>query len=208
MSVRPVSGAPWTPKYELLDGLRGLAALAVVLHHIGVADVGHFSVMVFFVISGYCITASAESCRRNGGGFRDFMLRRVKRIYPPYLLAIAYFAFTRAIRVMADPSNDFRRPVLDWVQNLTLTQWVSDLFHPVHWPAQNPKLFVAAFWSLNYEEQFYLVMGIGLLAAIRLGVPMVIPGLFLGAVGLVAGIATCTLYRSAQYRGWPAHFLP
>lgn len=182
MSVRPVSGTPWPPKYELLDGLRGLAALAVVLHHIGVADVGHLSVMVFFVISGYCITASAESCRRNGGGFRVFMYRRVKRIYPPYLLAISYFAFTRAIRVMVNPGNDFRRPVLDWVQNLTLTQWVSDLFHPVHWPTQNPKLFVAAFWSLNYEEQFYLVMGICLLAALRLGAPMVVPVLLLGAV--------------------------
>src|ERR1039458_84615 len=185
MSIRPVKSAPWTPKYELLDGLRGLAALAVVLHHIGVANAGHFSVMVFFVISGYCITASAESCRRNGVGFRDFMSRRVKRIYPPYLLAIAYFALTRTIRVMVDPSNDFRRPVLEWVQNLTLTQWVSDLFHPVHWADQNPKLFVAAFWSLNYEEQFYLVMGVGLLAAIHLGVPMVIPVLLLAAAGLV-----------------------
>jgi peptidoglycan/LPS O-acetylase OafA/YrhL len=113
------------------------------------------------------------------------MTRRIKRIYPPYLLAIAFFALTRAVRVVADPNDDFKRPVLDWVQNLTLTQWVSDLFHPVHWPVQNSKLFVAAFWSLNYEEQFYLVMGISLLAAVRLGVPIISPVLVLGGIGLV-----------------------
>jgi peptidoglycan/LPS O-acetylase OafA/YrhL len=185
MSIRLVNNAPWAPRYELLDGLRGLAALAVVLQHVGAANVGHFAVMVFFVISGYCITASAESCRRNGRGFRDFMSRRVKRIYPPYLLAITFFALTRAVRAAADHNNDFKRPVLDWVQNLTLTQWVSDLFHPVHWPVQNPTLFVPAFWSLNYEEQFYLVMGIILLAAISLRVPMIISVLFLGAIGLI-----------------------
>jgi peptidoglycan/LPS O-acetylase OafA/YrhL len=185
MSVYPVNSAPWAPRYELLDGLRGLAALAVVLQHVGAANVGHFAVMVFFVISGYCITASAESCRRNGKGFRDFMLRRVKRIYPPYLLAIAFFALTRAVRAAADPGNDFKRPILDWIQNLTLTQWVSDLFHPVHWPVQNSKLFVPAFWSLNYEEQFYLVMGITLLVAMSAGIPMVISVLFLASIGLV-----------------------
>jgi peptidoglycan/LPS O-acetylase OafA/YrhL len=185
MSIYPANDPPWAPRYELLDGLRGLAALAVVLQHIGVANVGHFAVMVFFVISGYCITASAESCRRNGGGFGDFMSRRVKRIYPPYLLAIAFFALTRAVRAAVDPNNDFQRPVLSWVQNLTLTQWVSDLFHPVPWPVQNPTLFVPAFWSLNYEEQFYLVMGISLLAAMSLRVPMIISVLFLGFIGLI-----------------------
>ena len=185
MSVCPVNSAPWAPRYELLDGLRGLAALAVVLQHIGIANVGHFAVMVFFVISGYCITASAESCRRNGSGLRDFMSRRVKRIYPPYLLAIVFFALTRAARAAADPGNGFKRPVLDWIQNLTLTQWVSDLFHPVHWPVQNAKLFVPAFWSLNYEEQFYLVMGISLVVAMSARIPMVIPVLVLGSIGLV-----------------------
>jgi hypothetical protein len=82
MTVRSATVNAWPSRYELLDGLRGLAALAVVLHHLRVFDGGHFAVMVFFVISGYCITASAESCRRNGLGFGQFMARRIKRIYP------------------------------------------------------------------------------------------------------------------------------
>lgn len=177
--------ATWPVRYELLDGIRGVAALTVVLHHLGVVHDGHFAVMVFFAISGYCITASAESCRRSGGGFRDFMLKRVRRIYPPYVLAIIFFACTRIVKSALEPHTEFNRPLIHWLQNLTLTQWVNDLFHPVQWPGQNPILFVASYWSLNYEEQFYLVLGVCLLAAIRLRVPLVLSVLGLGAVGLI-----------------------
>jgi peptidoglycan/LPS O-acetylase OafA/YrhL len=186
------SGAPvplaWPARYELLAGIRGVAALAVVLHHTGVGQavqIGHFAVMIFFVISGYCITASVESCRRSGGGFREFMLKRVRRIYPPYILAIVFFSVTRWVKSARNPSFEFKPPFLDWVQNFTLTQWVSTLFHPVQWPSQNYKVFVLAFWSLNYEEQFYLVMGLALVVAILSRVPMIISVLALSVVGLV-----------------------
>jgi peptidoglycan/LPS O-acetylase OafA/YrhL len=185
MSVRSVTVSAWPSRYELLDGLRGLAALTVVLHHLGVHGDGHFAVMVFFVISGYCITASAESCRRNGLGFGQFMARRVRRIYPPYLLAIAFYAVTRAVKTATGGPNDLQRPALDWIQNLTLTQWVSNLFHPIAWPSANPHLFVAAFWSLNYEEQFYLVMAVGLALAAVSRVPLIVPVVLLAIVGLV-----------------------
>jgi len=41
----------------MVDGWRGLAALAVVLHHVAAFrfDLGSPAVMLFFVISGYCI---------------------------------------------------------------------------------------------------------------------------------------------------------
>jgi peptidoglycan/LPS O-acetylase OafA/YrhL len=185
MSVRSVTVSAWPSRYELLDGLRGLAALTVVLHHLGVHGDGHFAVMVFFVISGYCITASAESCRRNGLGFGQFMARRVRRIYPPYLLAVAFYAVTRAAKTASGGANDLQRPALDWIQNLTLTQWVSNLFHPISWPSANPHLFVAAFWSLNYEEQFYLVMAAGLALAAARRVPLIVPVLLLAVLGLV-----------------------
>jgi peptidoglycan/LPS O-acetylase OafA/YrhL len=178
----------WPARYELLDGIRGVAALAVVLHHLGVGQtvqIGHFAVMIFFVISGYCITASVESCRRSGAGFREFMLKRLRRIYPPYILAIVFFAVTRWVKSARNPSFEFKPPFLDWVQNLTLTQWVSTLFHPTQWPAQNHKVFVAAFWSLNYEEQFYLVMGLALVVASLSRVPIIISVLTVSIVGLV-----------------------
>jgi len=179
-----MTDAIWPSRYELLDGLRGLAALTVLLHHVGVGHAGHFAVMIFFVISGYCITASAESCRRNGTGWRSFMMRRIRRIYPPYLLAMAFYAVTRALKFSLGGPNELDRPLLTWIQNLTLTQWVSDLFHPIATPANNPDLFVTAFWSLNYEEQFYLAMGAFLVIAVHARFPMIINIVVLAAMGL------------------------
>jgi peptidoglycan/LPS O-acetylase OafA/YrhL len=184
MADRSATATAWPSRYELLDGLRGIAALAVVLHHLNVVEAGHFAVLVFFVISGYCITASAESCRRNGLGFAQFMARRVRRIYPPYLLAILFYAATRGVKALTGGPNDLDRPLLDWVENLTLTQWVPNLWHPVSWPSANPHLFVAAFWSLDYEEQFYLVMAIGLALASAKRVSLLALTLLLTAVGL------------------------
>jgi peptidoglycan/LPS O-acetylase OafA/YrhL len=185
MNVRSVTVNAWPSRYELLDGLRGVAALAVVLHHLDIHGGGHFAVMVFFVISGYCITASAESCRRSGIGFGQFMARRVKRIYPPYLLALLFFSATRIVKATMGAHNDLQRPLLDWIQNLTLTQWVSNVFHPIPWPSDNPHLFVPAFWSLNYEEQFYLVIAIGLVLGTTKRIPLVASVVLLAIIGVV-----------------------
>jgi peptidoglycan/LPS O-acetylase OafA/YrhL len=175
----------WPFRFEIVDGLRGLAALAVVMHHLQIVSVGHFAVMLFFVISGYCIAASAETCRRNGVSFRTFMWRRIRRIYPPYFFAIVFYVLTRIVKIASGAHNDLARPWLDWVQNLTLTQWVSLPFHPVADAPQNPKLVVAAFWSLNYEDQFYLVMAVALLISLVRRVPMVSSVLVLAVIGLV-----------------------
>lgn len=176
-------------RYDLIDAWRGLAALAVVVHHVAHVFIGGPAVMLFFVISGYCIAASVDSCRRKGLGFGTFMMRRIRRIYPPYLLSIAFWAATRVVKIVRSGENDFARfDVMDWVQNITLTQWVSLVFHPASNPPTNSTLFVAAYWSLCYEEQFYITMGLmmlltGLLRMSVLGMTAALMG-----VGLVWNI--------------------
>jgi peptidoglycan/LPS O-acetylase OafA/YrhL len=83
----------------MIDGLRGLAALAVVMHHLRVIPVGHYAVMLFFVISGYCIAAAVTAARRSAMSFGSFMWRRLRRIYPPYFFAVAFFVLTRAAKI-------------------------------------------------------------------------------------------------------------
>lgn len=181
---------PWPDKYEMLDGFRGIAASGVVLHHLNVADIGHYCVMMFFVISGYCITASAISGTRKGMSTRQFIYNRIRRIYPPYLLAVAFFAATRMVRFYV--TGETWAPTLTmWLQNFTLTQWCTLVFHPVVEAPQNPALFVAAFWSLAYEIQFYLVMALGLLLVRYRRLPLV---QFVGAL---------TLLGMSLNFGWP-----
>ncbi len=200
--------APWPARYELLDGVRGLAALVVVLHHHGVADFGHHAVMVFFAISGYCITAATIAALASGhADFGAFMARRLRRIFPPYLFALAFFTLTRVIRDAFDRGAGPPDEPLLWLQNLTMTQWMTLLVEPGPDPANNPALFVAAFWSLNYEEQFYLVMAVLLLVCRTR--PARLP-LALAAI-TVASVAWLWLTGVDSFRGlffeyWP-HFV-
>ena len=185
-------------RYEIIDAVRGIAALVVVLHHLLVVKIGGYAVIVFFVISGYCIAAATEASRRRGSTFRSFMARRLRRIYPPYFFAVAFYVLTRVAKTATTGHNALARPWTDWLQTLTLTQWVSLPFHPVGEAPQNPKLIVAAFWSLNYEEQFYLVMALALALSISRGVRVAWVVLALGALGL--------LWNFAWPNGWITGF--
>src|SRR5437867_496366 len=90
---------PRRPRYWSLDIWRGFACLAVVVYHSCFyfqaerPDVNHeikeilnrfwAGVPAFFVISGYCIAATADSTRRRGSASQYFR-RRLRRIFPPY----------------------------------------------------------------------------------------------------------------------------
>lgn len=186
---RPRVPGLWSERYDLIDACRGLAALAVVVHHAAWIFIGGPAVMVFFVISGYCIAASADSCQRRGLGFGRFMLRRVRRIYPPYLLSIAFWAATRYVKILTGGESDFQKfTLLDWVQNLTLTQWLSLPANPLPLAAQNKTLFVAAYWSLCYEEQFYLLMGLMLVLSALIGLSIRAMALLLVPIALAWNI--------------------
>lgn len=99
-------------RLAFLDGLRGLAASYVVLHHAylevdnrldgaGLSHAaswwlawlryGHYAVALFIVLSGFClmlpVVRSPERSLR--GGTRRYLLRRARRILPPYYAALA-----------------------------------------------------------------------------------------------------------------------
>lgn len=165
----------YSERFDMIDAFRGLAALAVVVHHVvgginPLFKLGHPAVMIFFVISGYCIASAADACERKGLTFAQFMWRRLRRIYPPYLLSLGFWAATRVLKWKLGGENDLARPWTDWLQNLTLTQWLTMLRTPVSYPASNHTPFVAVYWSLNYEEQFYLVFGLMMLITAAIGV--------------------------------------
>lgn len=103
-----VPKSPALPRLRLdyLDGLRGLAALYVVLHHAyyGLTAeaslpplaahltywlyLGRSAVDIFIVLSGYCLMLPVVRAGRLRGSFADFMRRRARRILPPYYAAL------------------------------------------------------------------------------------------------------------------------
>lgn len=77
-----------------LDGLRGVAAVAVVLYHIGaqlgapLAPAAFLAVDLFFVLSGFVIAHAYEARLTSGMSFREFSWIRFKRLYPLYVAGL------------------------------------------------------------------------------------------------------------------------
>ena len=85
-----------------IDGLRAIAVLSVILFHahIEIFNIsfagGYFGVDIFFVISGYLITKLIvnELKKENSFNFKNFYLRRIRRIIPALLtVAIVSYPF-------------------------------------------------------------------------------------------------------------------
>lgn len=79
-------------KYQTLDGIRGIAALMIVLHHTGYYFSGlpfarsYLAVDLFFVLSGFVIAEAYSTRLKDGLSCFEFMRIRIIRLYPLYLL--------------------------------------------------------------------------------------------------------------------------
>ncbi len=86
------------PRYELLDGLRGVAALIVIFYHVGecfatsVRDQwinhGYLAVDFFFVLSGFVIGYAYDGRWKRGLTSGEFLLRRLIRLQPMVIIAV------------------------------------------------------------------------------------------------------------------------
>ncbi|HET6688169.1 MAG TPA: acyltransferase family protein [Rubrobacter sp.] len=154
---------PGTPDVRLpyspgLDGLRAFAVIAVLLYHADLAWIpgGFLGVEVFFVISGYLITALllAEWRQRGRIDLKTFWLRRARRLLPAlYVLLVATLAF--AVVFLPGEIAGLRGDVLaalGYVTNWYLIFGQESYFEAVGRPSLLQHL-----WSLAVEEQFYLI---------------------------------------------------
>jgi len=78
-------------RYDWIDGLRAVCALTVVLQHFRGPSfgLGYYAVIVFMVISGFCLMIPVAKTDNLAGGYLGFMGRRARRILPPYYAALA-----------------------------------------------------------------------------------------------------------------------
>lgn len=185
-----------------LDGWRGVAILMVLADHIGQnsrfkdqmwAHLGSFGVDIFFVLSGYLITARLLDERRKSLtiGLHQFYLRRAFRILP---LVVAYLLTLGLLSLFVN-LVDFRPAEI-----------AGSLFFLRNYQfAADPQgMYTAHFWSLSIEEHFYLVWPA---LVLWLGNRR---ALWLALAG-AAGCATWRLYgfthpHSASARWFPAGF--
>jgi peptidoglycan/LPS O-acetylase OafA/YrhL len=160
-----------------LDAARGLAAVAIVLHHIWLPTYGLLSTAVdlFFVLSGYLITTIILQQHERAGFLRVFYARRALRIWPIYYLALVVVVVVNALSPA--PAS-----IAAWPYYLTYTQRL---------PLPFPVGFKHT-WTLAIEEQFYIIWP---LLLFRFGRRGLLP-CALGAIALAVGT------RSAGVTPW------
>jgi peptidoglycan/LPS O-acetylase OafA/YrhL len=166
-----------------LDGIRGIAILAVFLFHSMAASFGFSTlgwvglfrdfdvsrsflalypvtygsvgVAIFFVVSGFCIHLSHQRSKEKG--WLSFAIKRLFRIYPAYLLAIFVFFFVWPWGSLSLES--FPR----------IAQLVSHVL-AIH--NLDPRTFFginASFWSIAVEIQLYAIYPLFLLFTTKIG---------------------------------------
>jgi peptidoglycan/LPS O-acetylase OafA/YrhL len=184
---------PKCPKYRSLDIWRGIACLMVVVFHSTLYGIARnqqaphdavwwiaaftrrlwMGVPIFFVISGYCISATADATRLRAAPTRTYFLRRFRRIFPPYWAMLAALAVFMG--VVAKTTHlplggaGFDQIWAPW--DLNLSHWLQNVSLTAVWSykvaATDQRLFLAQSWSLCYEEIFYAVMGVVLATSRR-----------------------------------------
>ena len=164
-------GATQTHRFQAVDAMRGLAALAVVFYHVQgamsrgeqpwfpgalrwLAERGHFGVNVFFVLSGFVIARSVRHGSMTPGYFGRFVLRRSIRLDPPYWTAIALEVLLIFGGLALFPSLGTPAPTVP--QLLSHLVYLQDIL--------GYGQLIPIFWTLCYEFQFYLAL-VGILVA-------------------------------------------
>lgn len=178
--------------YESIQALRGIAAVAVVVHHAAVYfdfHVGSAGVDLFFVISGFIMVSISrffgEPIKPSG-----FLYRRIVRLVP------LYWVYTTAtlLLFLAMPSQ-FRSFHAE-----PLNSMGSYLFVP--YPRTDGTRFpvVGAGWTLNMEMLFYAVFAIALCLRHRTAFVVAVMLAF-SCYGLVVPISTWweNWYASPMY---------
>ena len=181
------------------DGLRGVAVLAVMLHHLSfycpvntplaeltrkLLHAGWCGVDLFFVLSGFLITGILLDTRGNENYFRAFYASRALRTFPAYYLTLI------AVLVASKFSS---------VVGTVLPQRHDRIFYFFYlnnWWALMGGLWrpniIGHFWSLAVEEQFYLLFPF-------------IPRFFARrqvAMAALTGIVLAPVIRTAIYLHW------
>jgi peptidoglycan/LPS O-acetylase OafA/YrhL len=203
-SPPPTTADPSRKRLAGLDGIRGLAALFVVVNHIFLRAFpgypvdrapfwaagfiyGRFAVVVFIVLSGFSLAVSPARSGWRLVGVARFAHRRAWRILPPYWAALV-FSLLMTWLVLSQPGW----PVPNGKSVIVNGLLLQDVFHA---PSPN-----RAFWSIAIEAQLYVVFPLLLLMIRRVSAIAMVTAVTLlvatvGVLGLHVSLMSSLLTR-------------
>jgi peptidoglycan/LPS O-acetylase OafA/YrhL len=159
--VYPAPVRPGT-RFDALDGLRGLAAIAVMVFHYtehnGLRWIGNSWVAVdlFFVLSGFVIAHSYADKIAGGMHFSRFLSLRWMRLGPLYVIGLALGVVALVVTLRLDPPAT-PVPTLQWIWAIILGLFWLPFVNDMTWPFAGDVIRGAIFplnipaWSLFFE---------------------------------------------------------
>lgn len=193
--------APRSSRYDALDGLRGVAAIAVMLLHITQGAIfknAYVAVDLFFMLSGFVIAHSYRARLLGGMTAYEYVKRRVIRLYPMLVISLLLGLPVLIEAGTLGISNYPMRSIISGtISNLFFTPYIA------HYGIANmatPSADAAAYltigeifptnppaWSLFFE----MVASIAFVYIVRLGRPAMLKIIFAsGLMLLISGILT------------------
>jgi peptidoglycan/LPS O-acetylase OafA/YrhL len=151
-----------------LDFLRGLAAIFVALFHFTngsaylrdtnalkqVGKWGYLGVEVFFVISGFIIPLSMVKNNYSISKFKTFILKRIIRIEPPYIITILLVLILNYVSSLS-PYYKGTGFIFNFYTVSSILSHIGYLTELVNFKWLNP-----VFWTLGIEFQYYLFIAL------------------------------------------------
>ena len=178
----PPTTLPGPTRLRGIDALRGIAALGVVFYHAVeqgknvlpnnlfdypirliqfASSFGYIGVFLFFVISGFCIHLQWAKSKAAGIEpeirFGPFWKRRIRRLYPPYVIALLFYLLLTAWTIGLDVTHFLFYDI--GMHLLMLHNLDPNTCYTIN----------GVFWTLAIEEQLYLAYFLLLFLRVRWG---------------------------------------
>jgi peptidoglycan/LPS O-acetylase OafA/YrhL len=172
-ALHPMSTVASASAYRAdIDGMRAFSVLAVIAYHINkhLLPAGFVGVDIFFVISGYLISAHIFSGAAAGKfSFIDFYFRRIRRIAPAMMVVLTVTLLAAQYLLLPDDAKGAAKSAV-WS--------LASMANVYFWLFQDGGYFAGSsnllpllhLWSLGVEEQFYLFWPVIAIVMVRLRV--------------------------------------
>lgn len=153
-------------RYETLDGLRGIAAIGVMIFHfsiIGVGDLlphGFLAVDLFFILSGFALSCAYEKSASTMSVVQ-FAKKRLIRVLPLSVLGLTIGTLYFFVRNLSQQKSLYTAPdiLYSYLLNLFLVPkpWITAAPTDTVFPTNTP------LWSLSLEMMVNMVWAAGLI---------------------------------------------
>ena len=197
MSQMSLMSKTSSPRIDSIDGMRALAATAVIFGHVylsyfqhgldparwldALSPLGGIGVTLFLILSGFCISHMYVGANPRTFQLASFVERRFVRIYPAYVVALLVAV---GWLLVCNQKID----IGDFLTHLTL----SHNFFPAYALSYGP------YWTVALEMQLYGLFAIGMLMTKRMSPKTV----------LASGIVVWIAWRAVSVLMFGTKFVP